>query len=1398
MGLYNNVPTFTYISATGITVTYNKSVYTVQSFYTNKKYIYWDSMNPTVLQASNTMPTRSLSCYLVLINDGGIAQEVPSTNEEFEINYLGDSSEAIKARVHALYENTEEFGDRFVAIEQDIDGIKQIVGSSEGDDLSIINRVSKLEQTVDGIGVSVEDIKKEYNDDKDIQDLRESLNSSIININSILGVFKSEITDYFSDNESSSEEKVKIETQLELLENAKADFDGYIDKVIEIAISSNQTQDVTSLNSYKDGLNTSHVYLKNIITSSMIDDIITPTELTSIIDSFARYNLRVSEVKNACDNIILLGLGGIITEELARIDVKSDNIKLSVSKIESDFKTDMSVQKIELEKQIGDVSSTLDVFKDAVNTVFKDGVLDEAEKQILSERMANIEKEKEDIDAKFISISEDENLSSNVKESLITIYNNYISQHNELKEKIDFVISDDMVNDAEKLEVDTLFKKYSNSLSAFSVIMASAIEDIAFNKARKELEKAKDELRGEIDEIKDSISDLDFVIDGTFENNILDEVERQNIEANLESLLTEKIDIDNTYLNIYESEYLSDDDKIVIKEAYDNFVESYEGVKDVSNSILNKETLIDDIDKANLSKAVANYRDKLNLFFMQANASSEILSNNKSNALKDDFKKEIDEVNTKIDSTLEILEGSLKEDILEETKSNIIEESISNLEKEKMDVDAKYESIYNNEKLDGEAKENLYNAKVDFDDKIKNVIDTILNMVSDSVITDEEKEEFNLVREEFNLSSAELNKRFEEASNFITEIIVDETKTSLEKEINDLNNSLNGLEEVMNGAFLDGVLSESEKLAIKQHLLTLSNNKADIDVQYATINANKFLDGEVKDNLVASYNGYIESYNNLVITINNVLNKNTIIDDNDRNNLNDAFNSHNESLATYTERAIQSLTYIAEKKAEEESEKVDKKYAEIILDPETGIVSKVEHINNKISGNGGLEQRIQSAEEVISPDGITQIVSNIDYIKDMQNNINTNTTDISKIDQKADSINLEVSKKVGADKIISAINQSAESITISAKKINLSGYVTFTELGEYVTEDDLGQYGTTTIHGNRIATDSIQVNKLSSNNEHPIIRLFGNCALDATKDNNQGQGTAVRLKWSDYTYIRVGEDDIQFYTYSSERNTLFKFSGGVYTQTIATPSNTFTINSSGLHVDKGGFNCSGTMNTTYLSATGNISTPTVWSNTIYNNGLIECNSLGGYTYSVISMKASLDGNGYNLGYSGSRFQQLSCKNVYADYCSNSDIDLKENIRYLESKNNTKNIQELEVIKPNADVRDYSQEDLLTKEDLYKFISDEINICEYNYIKEEKCTDDFVNKIGFIANNHVDTKVGSKIVDKTEGDYYSYNVNNLLFSTIGALQYEVEKRDEENRMLKDRIAKIEEKLGITLE
>ena len=522
MSLSNNCPTFSFISATGITVTYNNEIYMVQDFATNKRYIYWNSDTPHQLNASNVMPNRSTKQHLVIVNDNGMHTLVPSTSDNFSISFDGNSNQAIKDRIFGLYEKNEQFGNKFVAIEQDINGIKQIVGDNgENSDGSLIDRISKIEQRADGIDLSVEKISKKYNDDKETSQLRENLNSSIIKLNSTLGTFKRELTDYFKNNEITSEEKVKIETQLGILTNEKTVLDGLVDTIKLIAENNNQTQDAIAIESAKQALQIAHDNLYNNITNVIIDSIITPTENTIIIDSFAKYNLRINELKKTCDDVIILGLGGVITEELANINIKSDEIKLSVSKVESDFKNDMSVQKIELESQIKDVSTALGTFKETVNTTFKDGIIDESEKQLLKEKIGLVDKEKVDIDLRYNSVVQDLNLSEEVKIELTAKYNEYCNKHNELKEKINHVISDNMVNDAEKLEIDTLFKAYSNSLAHFSALMNKAIENITFNTSKAELEQAKNELQGSIDGVKESIEGIDKVLDGTFENNIL-------------------------------------------------------------------------------------------------------------------------------------------------------------------------------------------------------------------------------------------------------------------------------------------------------------------------------------------------------------------------------------------------------------------------------------------------------------------------------------------------------------------------------------------------------------------------------------------------------------------------------------------------------------------------------------------------------------------------------------------------------------------------------------------------------------------------------------------------------------------------------------------------------------
>lgn len=110
----------------------------------------------------------------------------------------------------------------------------------------------------------------------------------------------------------------------------------------------------------------------------------------------------------------------------------------------------------------------------------------------------------------------------------------------------------------------------------------------------------------------------------------------------------------------------------------------------------------------------------------------------------------------------------------------------------------------------------------------------------------------------------------------------------------------------------------------------------------------------------------------------------------------------------------------------------------------------------------------------------------------------------TKIEQTASEINLEVSKKVGNDEIISKINQSAEEVTIQASKVNLSGYVTLT---------NLSTAGETTINGSNIITgtiDATKVNVTKLNADNIITGTLKSSNYSVSEGVTQ-EGTSINL-----------------------------------------------------------------------------------------------------------------------------------------------------------------------------------------------------------------------------------------------------------------------------------------------
>ena len=113
----------------------------------------------------------------------------------------------------------------------------------------------------------------------------------------------------------------------------------------------------------------------------------------------------------------------------------------------------------------------------------------------------------------------------------------------------------------------------------------------------------------------------------------------------------------------------------------------------------------------------------------------------------------------------------------------------------------------------------------------------------------------------------------------------------------------------------------------------------------------------------------------------------------------------------------------------------------------------------------------------------------------------------------------EMSAKVGDNEIISRINQSPEAITIQASKVDLTGYVTFT---------NLSTPGQTTIDGGNLVTGTVTANKLDAADINASKTLTVGAMTDAAaatilNDNiqiggrNLCTGTAVSKQYTPYS-----------------------------------------------------------------------------------------------------------------------------------------------------------------------------------------------------------------------------------------------------------------------------------------
>lgn len=188
-----------------------------------------------------------------------------------------------------------------------------------------------------------------------------------------------------------------------------------------------------------------------------------------------------------------------VTYTKGEIDDKDTNVKNEASQ-DATQKANTAEQNAEdyadqlkqqTDQEINEVNQSVTDLNNYIDGSFHDGIVEESEAKAIENYLNTLNAEKDDIDAKYLSLYSNSNLSGTTKTNLQNAKVDFNAKHSALINAINTAISDGKVTQAEKNSVDSAFSNYMTSLSTLSTRFEQAIDFIGQQKADKAQQNAE-------------------------------------------------------------------------------------------------------------------------------------------------------------------------------------------------------------------------------------------------------------------------------------------------------------------------------------------------------------------------------------------------------------------------------------------------------------------------------------------------------------------------------------------------------------------------------------------------------------------------------------------------------------------------------------------------------------------------------------------------------------------------------------------------------------------------------------------------------------------------------------------------------------------------------------------
>lgn len=356
-------------------------------------------------------------------------------------------------------------------------------------------------------------------------------------------------------------------------------------------------------------------------------------------------------------------------------------------------------------------------------------------------------------------------------------------------------------------------------------------------------QKAAEEAKKEANDAKQTVTNMKDFTDEAFKDGIVDRQEAAAIEKYLNSIKSIQKSVAESYSKVYANPLLSGTAKVELKTAYDGFnVATTELITAIDDAIA--DGVATSTEVALVDGRYDTFNTKYGDFIAYLNAANNFIQD-KINTSAEDAKKAAEEAKKAADAAKaaadnvagavgdlnEYVDGAFKDGIIDISEAQSIERYINIVNNTKSEVKATFDKLYANTYLDGNAKTGLNSSYTALNTSITNLLNSINTAIADGKTTTAEKADVDAKYASFNTAYASFNTAVETANKAIQDKLktfADDAKALAESAKAEAEAAKQRLDKWAE----DGVISPTEKQAIKDEIVRIDADKTNITAGY--------------------------------------------------------------------------------------------------------------------------------------------------------------------------------------------------------------------------------------------------------------------------------------------------------------------------------------------------------------------------------------------------------------------------------------------------------------------------------------------------------------------------------------------------------------------------------------